>query len=79
MYVYVFMLTLYVLHVCISMHYVCCCCLQRPEGASDPLELELQMVVSCHMGPGKETQVFWERSSVLIAGPFLQPLNLGYY
>lgn len=44
--------------LCMSMClvYICVPCagriLQRPEEALDPLELELQMVVSCRVGTG---------------------------
>lgn len=30
---------------------------QRLEGASDTLELELQIAARCHMGPGNRTWV----------------------
>lgn len=31
----------------------CACFVQRPEEASDPLELQLQMMISCHVAePG---------------------------
>lgn len=30
--------------------------------ASDPLDLELQMIVSCQVGAGSQTQVLWKSS-----------------
>jgi hypothetical protein len=30
--------------------------------ASDPLELELQTAVSCHVGAGNRTRLFWKIS-----------------
>lgn len=40
--------------------YLCTMCLQcpqRPEGAPDPLELELQMVLSRYVGAGNSTWI----------------------
>jgi hypothetical protein len=37
-----------------------CLVLQRLGKASDPLELELQMVVSCHRVSGNQTRVLWK-------------------
>jgi hypothetical protein len=33
-----------------------------PKRASDPLELKVQTIVSCHVGPGNPIQVLWKRS-----------------
>jgi hypothetical protein len=34
--------------------------LKRPkEGISDPLDMELQTVVSCLMGAGSKNQILW--------------------
>lgn len=40
-----------------------------------PLELDLQMVVTCQMGAGTWTQVLWEAASALNTEPSLQPLD----
>lgn len=42
------------------------------KGASDPLELKLQMVVSCLVGSENLTQVLWKSRVVLTAEPSLQ-------
>lgn len=47
--------------------YICALpsCLVSSEAkkrALDPLKLGLQMVVSCHVGAGNRTQVFYKRS-----------------
>ena len=34
---------------------------------SDPLELELQIVVSCHVGAGNSTWVFWKSSQCFVS------------
>lgn len=39
-----------ILPLCMSMHYVCVSCLWRPDEGIASLELELQMVVSYHVG-----------------------------
>jgi hypothetical protein len=36
----------------ISVYHMCAWCLQRPERALGSMELEAQMVVSCHVGAG---------------------------
>lgn len=43
-------------------HQVCAWCPQRLEEDSDPLELELETVVSCHMGARSRTQVLCKNS-----------------
>ena len=35
---------------------------QRSEEVLDPLELELQKVVSCYVASGKQTQILWKSS-----------------
>jgi hypothetical protein len=39
-----------VLPACMYMQHVCVLCPRRTEEGSDLLDLELQMVVSCHVG-----------------------------
>ena len=39
--------------------YVCVCVYVR---VLDPLELDLQIVVSCHMGAGNESRILWQSS-----------------
>lgn len=46
----------------LSVYPVCAWCPQRPEVVTDPLELELQMIVSLHVDAGNRTQVFVEVS-----------------
>ena len=46
---------MYVHHVHEDMHVYCEQNLQTAEEASDPLELELQEVVSHHVGAGNQT------------------------
>lgn len=36
--------------------------LRGQKGVSDPLNLELEVPMSCHVGASKETHVLWERS-----------------
>ena len=43
-------------HWCSSFVWVC-------VGVSDPMELESQTVVSCHVGAGNWTRVLWKNSS----------------
>lgn len=35
---------------------------QRPEKGMDSLEVESQMIVDCHGGPGNPTRILWKRS-----------------
>lgn len=51
-------------------------CLQRPEESVDPLELNLQTLMSRRMGSGNETRVLWESHQYLTAEPSLRPLHL---
>jgi hypothetical protein len=45
---------------CMYVSTQCVCRAQRSQKrALEPLELELWMVVSCHMDAGNQTQVFW--------------------
>jgi hypothetical protein len=46
-----------------SVYYLCAWCLWRPEKVSDLLELELQTIVSHHMGARNQTLTFWKRRS----------------
>lgn len=34
----------------------------RVQGAPEPLELKLQMVLNCHVGAGRKTWNLWKRS-----------------
>ena len=46
--------------------YVCITCVPGAYGgpkASDPLNLELQMVVSCHVGAGKQTNALYKSTT----------------
>lgn len=52
------------LHVCMYVHHVCACTCGDQEGASDPLELELVLVLSHPVGTGNQV--------LLTAGPTLQ-------
>lgn len=46
-----------VLLACIPVYHICALCLWSSEKASEPLELALWMVRSCHVDAGNETQV----------------------
>ena len=61
------------LHVCL--HPLIAYWLWRPEEGSDPLDLELQMVVSCHVGAGNWTHVFWKSSSCCALNCWVDPLD----
>lgn len=43
-------LSVFCLYVCLGT--ICIQCLQRSEEASEALELELEKLVSCHVGDG---------------------------
>lgn len=60
---------------CMYIHHVCVCCLKMAEEGSDPLEIELQVVKSHHVGAGKWTQALGKSSQLLIAEPFFWPLS----
>lgn len=62
-------IVIYYIYYCLCMrvfptymlvHHMCGLCPQMPEGVQDPLKLELQMTVSCHVGavnqPGSSTR-----------------------
>jgi hypothetical protein len=54
--------------------YLCTACVQcpwRPKRVSEPLELELQVVVSCHGGAGNWTRVLWRTSQLFSAAILL--------
>lgn len=43
-------------------------------GGMDPLELQLQAVVSCHVGARNQTQVLQKEQPLLTTEPFVQLL-----
>ena len=54
--------------ICMFFLYVCFCttsmqCLQRPEEGLDPTELDLERVISHHVGAEDQTQVLCRNSS----------------
>lgn len=51
-----------VLIECGSVYHMHIRCLGRPKE-SDPLKLELQVVVSCHVGAGNQNLVLWKSIS----------------
>lgn len=53
-------------------------CLWRPEGASDPLELELTDVSFCVLA-GNQTQVIWESSALNHRAISLTPCYVLYW
>lgn len=58
---YILLVFVFCLHVCLS---TACVpgVLQSKKGVSEPLTLELEVPVSCHVGAGNETQVLWKNS-----------------
>ena len=54
----------YFLTAAMSVHHVCSAHGSQ-KGQSDPLELELQMVVSLYVGAGNQTWVLWKSSLCL--------------
>lgn len=44
-----------------------------PKSASEPLELELQVVANCHEGAGNQTWVPWRISQLFLAAISLSP------
>jgi hypothetical protein len=55
-----------VLLTCMTVLYVCKLLSEaRPEEVSDALELELQIVVSCHMGSGNKHESSRRAASTL--------------
>lgn len=57
------------LPVCMSMYYLCTCCQWRPEDGVGFLVLEIQAIVSHHIGAGNQTQVLWKSS---LTGAFMR-------
>lgn len=63
---------------------VCICVLQAcgahgsQKRASDLMELELQVVVSCHVGAGHQTWVLYRSTVLSTAELLLQPLLLTF-
>ena len=52
-----------ILSACMSMHHVCACVVPAEVRRKvDPLELELQTVVNCHMGDGTRTRESREKA-----------------
>jgi hypothetical protein len=47
-----------ILPVCVSVYYMLVVPMETRKGVLDPLELEPQIVVSHHVGPGNLIQVF---------------------
>ena len=47
---------------CVSLCHTCVRCAGGQEKTLDSLELELQLVVSCHVGARNQTQVLWKSS-----------------
>lgn len=60
------------LHVCVP----CVWCPWRSKKAFDPLELESQKVVSCHMAGGNRTWVLWRATNVLGLGSTLLSISV---
>lgn len=67
-----------------SVNQFCTCTKRGQKRNPNPLQLELQIFVSYHVGSGNQTQVLWKSSQwvLLIAKPYLQhlwawELNLG--
>jgi hypothetical protein len=58
-----------ILHVWVVYLHVCLCAICMPSSTqgqkreSDPLGLELQMVLSFHMGAGNQISVLWREAS----------------
>lgn len=48
-----------------------CISVYHQKRASDSLELELQMIVSCHVGAGNQTLVLWKSSYTEPSSPVL--------
>jgi hypothetical protein len=51
------------------MYYLCTCCQWRPEDGVGFLVLEIQAIVSHHIGAGNQTQVLWKSS---LTGAFMR-------
>ena len=67
MYVYVYMCICVYVYMCICVYmYVCVPCPQGGQrGTQDLRELELQAVVSCHVGAGNQTRSSVRRARAL--------------
>lgn len=63
-----------ILPACMPVPHVCAVH-RGPRRELDPLELELQRVLSCHVGVRKRDQVLWW-PVLLTAVPSLQPLHI---
>jgi hypothetical protein len=57
-------------NVCLRVNRMHAWCWKKPEEASDPLGMELQTAVSCHVGAGIEPG---SSRMLLITEPSLQP------
>lgn len=55
--------------LCVCTHM--CGCLREPGRTWDPLELELQMVVNCHVGAGNPIEVLFKGSKLSSTEPSL--------
>ena len=67
MYLYLFIfICMRVLPTCMSAHRMLNWCPQRQERVSEPLELELQMVVTSHVGAGNLNPGPLEEQTVLL-------------
>jgi hypothetical protein len=64
---------------CVHMYHACAWCPQRPEEWVRSPELELQAVVSLHLGAENGTGVPWGNSQCFqLAKPSLQPLHIEF-
>lgn len=64
-------LDIFILFMCMGVlvaymceYQVCAWCTQEAGRTSDPLKLELQVTVSCHVGAGNRACVLWRAASV---------------
>ena len=62
-----------VLPACISVHHCVLCTYRGQKQASESLELELQITVSCHVGAGKLNLVPQEKQVLLTTEPSFHP------
>ena len=63
-----------VLPACISVHHMCAWCLQRQKRALDPLRLELQIIVGCHVGTETWAPTLWRGAYACNCKAISQPL-----
>lgn len=69
--IHFYLMQMGVLPSCMDVHHIHAEPMEaRTKSVSDPLELELQMVVSNHVGAGNQTQI-WERSECSASEPTL--------